>query len=98
MSKADRDRSLSVRDAKNHGDYDAMGSLPPGIREIRSNYSQKLIEAKRKTRDNFLSCGDIGYVRGGVPIFFANSHGHKRVWEIDVASIGVPVANLLTGG
>ena len=64
---------------------------PPKIRirtPVETDYAEKLAISQRKTYENFLICGDRAYVRGGLPVYFRNSHGNKIVWEIDVASTG----------
>lgn len=68
--------------------YDVAKDVPP-IREVIANeQSEKLAQAKRKTYENVLICGEKAFIRGGLPIYFRNYHWRKTVWEIDVASIG----------
>jgi len=43
---------------------------------------------QRKVFENFLICGDRVYVRGGDPVYVRNARGHRRFWEIEVASVG----------
>jgi hypothetical protein len=62
---------------------------PPKIRTlVETDYAEKLALSQRKTSENFLICGDRAYVRGGLPVYFRNSHFKKITWEIDIASIG----------
>jgi hypothetical protein len=61
----------------------------PEIRElVRTDRGDKVAQAQRKTAENILVFGNKAYARGGIPIFFRNSHGNKKVWEIDIASVG----------
>jgi hypothetical protein len=70
-------------------DMNLCASRPPEIRTlVKTDYGAKLAISQRKTYENFLICGDRAYVRGGLPVYFRNSHGHKNIWEIDITSAG----------
>lgn len=70
------------------GCYDVEKNVPAIRKLVRHNRGDKLAQAQRKTAENILICNGKAYARGGMPIFFRNHHGNKKVWEIDIASVG----------
>ena len=70
------------------GSRDVFKEAPESRKLIETNYGDKLAISQRKAYENFLICADGAYVRGGLPLYFRNSHGNKSMWEIDVASAG----------
>lgn len=70
------------------GDNRVLKEVPAIRTLIETNHDEKLAQSKRKAYENFLICGNRAYVRGGLPVFFRNSHGNKITWEIDIANVG----------
>jgi hypothetical protein len=68
--------------------YDVSKERPLIKTLIATDHDEMLALSQRKTSENFLICGDRAYVRGGLPVYFRNSHFKTITWEIDIASIG----------
>lgn len=61
----------------------------PDVRSIvKDDRDEATAMVQRKVFENFLICGDRVYVRGGDPVYVRNARGHKRFWEIEIASVG----------
>jgi hypothetical protein len=71
-----------------NGSYDVATKLPQIRKSISDDRDEKLAQAQRKTYENILICDGKAYTRGGMPIYFRNYHGNKKVWETDIASVG----------